>query len=293
MSKSISSKKSVLLTLIVLGSAAIAAAQVPEPVASTSPEVVVAQEQEKPVRKPSRRPPPGRVTVIPSRYPVAPQVVTIIHRLSGVKVLRFLLRQSGQNGIVETIDPDTVDGDAHASIIAGWALDDGKTITARLPQAAAEIEIREFEGPLTDPKAAFLARTPFTLMRPRVEPDLTVVTRDGRKLKARLIGLDAATGLSVMQIGGTLAALSPQPQITTLTDGQAVQIFAPERTKPEGEASVLNTYVTVGKIDATISRMNQEGSEYFDKFVVRGAEFSPDAIGGVACDPSGNTLGIV
>src|SRR5262249_49793218 len=284
MSKSISSKNSLLLTLILLGWAGIAAAQVPDPVASTPQPAVVAQEQEKPVRKPSRRPPPGRVTVIPSRYPVAPQVVTIIHRLSGVKVLRFLLRQSGQNGIVETIDPDTVDGDAHASIIAGWALDDGKTITARLPQAAAEIEIREFEGPLTDPKTAILTGTPFTLMRPRVEPDLTVVTREGRKLKARLIGLDAATGLSVMQIAGTLAQMSPQPQITTtLVDGQAVQIFAPEPTKPECEAPALNTYVTVGKIDATISRMNQEGSEYFDKFVVRGAEFSPDAIGGVAC----------
>src|SRR3954469_16518221 len=77
--------------------------------------------QEKSARPAKRMQLPARVTVIPSQPPIQPQVVTIIHRLSGVKVLRMLLRQTGST-VVETIDPQTITSDAHASIIAGWAL---------------------------------------------------------------------------------------------------------------------------------------------------------------------------
>lgn len=292
--------KRVLITII--GSSMVAAmsvgavvAQTPEPAsAATAVQSTTQSSQpEKQARKQPRRPPAGRVTVVPSQDTVAPQVVTIIHRLSGVKILRFLLRQSAQSGIVETIDPDTLNNDAHASIIAGWALDDGKTIAARLPQAAAEIEIKQFEGPFGDKQAEIFATTPFAFARRTVEPDLTVVTRDGRKLKARLVGLDAETGLSIMQVAVALAPLPQQTAARGLAEGQTVQIFAPEPTKPEGEAGTLNTYVRIGKIDATVAKVWPDATDLFDKLIVRGAQFSPDTIGGVACDPSGNTLGIV
>ena len=281
-----------MITLFAI-TAGVAAAQSVEPDKTARPATAApaqSPEPDKATRKPSRR--PGRVTVVRSQTEVAPQVVTVIHRLSGVKILRLLLRQSGANGVVETIDPETVNNDAHASIIAGWALDDGKTIAARLPQAAAEIEIREFEGPLAEQKLAPFGKTPFSLVRPAVEPDLTVVTRDGRTLKARLIGLDAETGLSVMQVAGALTSWPAQTPSTSLVEGQAVQIFAPEPTKAEGEGSAFNTFVKVGKIDATLSKIDQESSGVFDKLIVSG-QFPPDAVGGVACDAQGNTLGIV
>jgi serine protease Do len=268
------------------------AAQIPQqPITAGTPAPAVASEQEKTARKPPRR--PGRVTVIRNQAGVAPQVVTIIHRLSGVKILRLLLRQAVANGVVETIDPETVNNDAHASIIAGWAMDDGKTIAARLPQAAAEIEIKEFEGPLTDQNWMAFEKAPFSFVRPAVEPDLTVVTRDGRTLKARLIGLDAETGLSVMQVAGVLTKLPKQLPITSLVEGQAVEIFAPEPTKSEGEGPTFTTFVRVGKIDATVSKLNELSSGVFEKFIVRGPLFSSDTVGGVACDAQGNTLGIV
>src|SRR6266508_65869 len=94
---------------------------------------------------------PSRVTVIAGQSQVAPQVVTIVHRLSGVKMLRYLLRQRTEGDQVFTIDPDAISNDAHASIIAGWALDDGKTIAARLPQAGAEIEFGQFPMSLFEP----------------------------------------------------------------------------------------------------------------------------------------------
>jgi S1-C subfamily serine protease len=296
MSKRVSFRASGLLMLALFVLAGVAVAQTPEPNTSTTPRLVPAQspDQEKASRKPTRRPTPsGRVTVIPSQSPIAPQVVTVIHRLSGVKILRFLLRQAGQNGVVETFDPETINNDAHASIIAGWAMDDGKTIAARLPQAAAEIESKEFEGPFAAHKSAFLATTPFSFIRPSVEPDLTVVTSDGRKLRARLIGLDAETGLSVMQVTGTLAPLPPQAPMMALAEGQMLQIFAPAPIKSGGEGPSFNTFVRVGKMDATVFKVNQETLGSFEKLIVQGPQLSPDVIGGVACDPSGNTVGIV
>src|SRR5262249_70322 len=113
------------------------------------------QEQERATkRRPRRIPsPPARVTVIPSDPPIVPQVVTVVHRLSGVKVLRLLLSQGGETGGIETIDPETITNDAHASIIAGLVLDDGKTIAVRLPQAAAEMEFPKFDSSLPEEKA--------------------------------------------------------------------------------------------------------------------------------------------
>jgi len=251
-------------------------------------------EAEKNSRKPARRPtPPGRVTVVPSQVKVAPQVVTVIHRLSGVKVLRFLLRQAGENGVLETIDPETVNKDAHASIIAGWALDDGKTIAARLPQAAAELEVTNFEGAFGEQKSGAFATTPFSFLRSSVDPNLTVVTRDGKQLKARLIGLDAETGLSVMQVLGAFAPVPAQTPIKWPTEGATVQIFAPEPIKPEGEGPSFHTFVRVGKVDAEVSKIKREPEGTLDKLIVQGTQLSPDVIGGVACDSSGNTLGIV
>src|SRR6266446_4249148 len=99
-------------------------------------------------------------------------------------MLRFLLRQEGDRGTLFTIDRDSITSDAHASIIAGWALDDGKTIVARLPQAGAEIEFTQFpQGPMTrseltglaaEAKAAGAATPPPV---PGAEADLTVITR--------------------------------------------------------------------------------------------------------------------
>jgi S1-C subfamily serine protease len=263
---------------------------------STPVQTPEAAGQDKLPRRPGKRvpQPPALVTVIPSEPPTQPQVVTIIHRLSGVKVLRMLLRQAG-GGVVETIDPQTITSDAHASIIAGWALEDGKTIAARLPQAAAEFEVTEFMGFLPDQKLRVAGNGPFPFVRTRVEPDLTVVTADGRKLRARLVGLDAETGLSVLQVVGASApaVAASVPATSNLVLGQAVEIFAPEPARPEGEASTRITFVKVGKFAATVSNPVKINSGFTEKLTLRSAKLSPDLIGGVVCDSSGATVGIV
>ncbi len=247
-------------------------------------------------RRPPRRAstPPATVTVVADQTRVAPQVVTIVHRLSGVKMLRFLLRQGGEPGTVYTIDPEAISSDAHASIIAGWALADGKTIAVRLPQAGAELE---FAQALFMPPEFPGALSPTTTARsfpvPRTEPDLTVITRDGRKLRARYIGLDGETGLSVLQVNVVVMPAAAEETVGALAQGQAVQIFAPERTTPEGEGSARNIYVKVGEVDTKIAALAHSSAGKLQGLTVRGARLSPLVIGGVACDEAGNTLGIV
>jgi S1-C subfamily serine protease len=238
---------------------------------------------------------PAKVTVISDQTKVAPQVVTIVHRLNGFKMLRFLLRQGGEPGTVYTIDPEAISNDAHASIIAGWALNDGKTIAARLPQADAEIESAQFPFASAElmgqlPGAA-TARPP--MGAPRNEPDVTVITRDGRKLRARYVGLDAQTGLSVLQVNG---AVTPSPTVETakqLIEGQRVQLFAPEQTTPDGEAVPGITYVRIGEMDAKVANLTSSSPGKVQRFTVSGAKLSSVLIGGIACDEAGNTLGIV
>lgn len=238
--------------------------------------------------------PPATVTVVADQTKVAPQVVTIVHRLTGVKMLRFLLRQGGESGTVYTIDPEAISSDAHASIIAGWVLGDGKTIAARLPQAGAELEFGE--SPFASAELmSGLSRstTPRPLVRPRAEPDLTVITRDGRKLRARYIGLDGETGLSVLQVGGPVMPQPAEEAAKALVEGQGIQIFAPERTTPEGETSSRIIYVKVGEVDANITDVANTNAGKRMGLTARGAKLSPLVIGGVACDKAGNTLGIV
>lgn len=279
-----------MMTLPVAGRAqtvAPAASTVVQTPATTAPATTPERAQP---RRPARRPPtmPATVTVVADQARVAPQVVTIVHRLTGVKMLRFLLRQGDEPGTVYTIDTDDIANDAHASIIAGWALDDGKTIAVRLPQAGAELE---FERALIMPRGAITA-APNPFPGPRAEPDLTVITRDGRKLRARYVGLDAETGLSVLQVNGVVMPPAAVELARELAQGQGVLIFAPERTTSEGEASTRNIYVKVGEVDTKISTLTSIGGT-LQKLTVRGANLSPLVIGGVACDEAGKTLGIV
>src|SRR5437660_3743575 len=283
----------IVSALLVLPSASLAQSSA---AAAQTPSSAQAPEKTQP-RRPTKRAmtPPARVTVIAGQSQQAPQVVTIVHRLTGMKMLRYLLRQGHEGDQVFTIAPEAISNDAHASIIAGWALDDGKTIAARLPQAVAEIEITQITETRAQSQARAATPSPFTIARPRLEPDLTVITGNGQKFRAQLIGLDGETGLSVLQVIGILPP-APAIKANELTTGQGIQIFAPEPLPREAETlSPLsrNTYVKLGTIDAIIATLAQPGSNPPDKLTVRGAKFSSEAVGGIACDRLGNTLGIV
>src|SRR5437016_792361 len=286
----------IVSALVVLHGASLA--QSSAATAATAPQTsssAQAPEKTQP-RRPTKRAttPPAKVTVIAGQSQGAPQVVTIVHRLTGVKMLRYLLRQGNEGDQIFTIDPEAISNDAHASIIAGWALDDGKTIAARLPQAGAEIEFGQFPlSPFEPGKLSGAATTRPPLVQARTEPDLTVITNDGRRLRARYIGLDGQTGLSVLQVNGMVTPTLVQTAVKQLAEGQQVQLFAPERTASEGEATSQIIYVKVAVTAAKISNVARTTAGGVEKLTVWSANLSPVILGGVACDEAGNTLGIV
>ena len=244
-------------------------------------------------RRPTTAMRQARVKMVTDQQPVAPQIVTVVHRLNGLTVLRTVLRKSGEPGTV-TINPEAIKNDAHASIIAGLALGDGRTVLARLPQVAAEMEV--YRSTVVVPQTpkpndenndnahATARRTP---PPPRIQPDLTVMTQDGRTFRARYVGIDGQTGLSVLQVTTQLTDVS-DTMARKMSEGQTVNVFAPEQVSSDIPSQIL---VRMGKTDAKIAKAKIKAET--ERATLRAPKLSPNVLGGVACDQAGQTLGII
>jgi len=81
-----------------------------------------------------------------------------------------------------------------------------------------------------------------------------------------------------------------EEQQKKLVEGQLVQLFSPQRTTPDGEPASRVIYVRMGKVEAKITKASLGK---LDRLTVKAAKLTPVMVGGVACDESGNTLGIV
>src|SRR5215203_6394250 len=85
--------------------------------------VAVAQTPAPSPKKPV--PPPKAASA--DKAPIAPQVVTIIHRLNGLKMFRLLLRSEQQMRSIEALDSAfSLMDDVHTNVIAGLTMDDGE-----------------------------------------------------------------------------------------------------------------------------------------------------------------------
>src|SRR5207245_8962892 len=108
------------------------------------------------------------------------------------------------------------------------AREDGATSWARLPQGAAEMEVPRVsvvppENP-NDPAANALRRLPRI---PRMQPDLTVMTQDGRTFRARYVGIDGQTGLSLLQLTEPATTVAANAATRKIAQGEQVQLVAP------------------------------------------------------------------
>ena len=119
-----------LFTVLILGGLFCfqAASQTPAP---------LAQEKEKEKHKASGR---RANPVIVQGEDISPQIVTILHRLNGLKIMRLLGRSNEELSSIANLDEAfKITREVHTNVIAGLALDDGETIAAWLPEAAAEM----------------------------------------------------------------------------------------------------------------------------------------------------------
>ena len=219
----------------------------------------------------------------------APQVVTIVHRLNGLKMFRMLLRSQQQVQAVTNLDSGfNLTDDVHANVIAGLAMDDGETIAAWLPEANLEFAPSGFTNSFGQ------SQIPDFKFRLSDPPDVSVFGPDGKQLPAKYVGFDATTGLSILRLNQK-NSLPPAPaRDEPVSVGENVVLFGPEPAP--NTTSLLdnnNLYVRVGSIDGQIHSVLPAPTGEVARLRVSAPKLSQANIGGVALNEAGETVGIV
>lgn len=233
-----------------------------------------------PAQPPKKTAPPSQVS--PREKKTAPQVVTIVHRLNGLKMFRLLMRARQEAQAVARLDSAfNLKDDVHANVIAGVAMDDGETIAAWLPEADIELG---FFGFTSTPGSGFGAFEP---------PDVTVIGSEGKQLLAKYVGLDAVTGLSILKLTDKNPAVAGAIQDEPVDVGVNVRLFGPEPVS--GQRGLLNSslYVRIGATEGRVFDVRRAPTGGIARFKVSSPRLSQAIVGGVAISDAGETLGIV
>ena len=273
---------------------------------------------------PSPSPEPGKIKitsavtpVILENKPAAPQVVTILHSLNGLKVFRLLIRSQEQVEAIAKLDQAfKIAGEVHTNVIAGLALDDGHTIAAWLPEAEAEMPppaLGFAPRPPLPPKPSTAApsakgQTPPPPMAPMaiagvpainipgslLEPaDLRVITRDGKRIMGRYIGLDGLTGLSLITLTNGSLPQIVDSKVESIVVGQLLRVIGPQPAPRSETGAKTAMYVRIGETDAMVIDVSRSPSGGIARVKIKSAKLSPTNIGGIAINDAGETLGIV
>lgn len=273
---------------------------------------------------PSPSPKPGKTPaativrpVILENKPAAPQVVTILHSLNGLKVFRLLIRSQEQVEAIAKLDQAfKIAGEVHTNVIAGLALDDGHTIAAWLPEAEAEMpppaiyfaprvpvppqsastaapaaknQSPPGMGPMANPGVPAIT-IPGNLLEPA---DLRVITRDGKRIMGRYVGLDGLTGLSLITLTNGSLPQTVDSKEETITVGQRLRVIGPQPA-PRSEMSARTPmYVRIGETEAMVINVSRSPSGGVARVKIKSVKLSPANIGGIAINDAGETLGIV
>ena len=248
-----------------------------------------------PAPPPQERPSARPTTPAPSQKTTAPQVVTVLHRLNGLELFRIMLRdEQGIEAIANFDEAFRLNADVHTNVIAGLALEDGETIAVWLPEAEFEFPVG-FPAPRTTVPSTPAPPPRFSLNRSVfASPDLTVIDSTGKKMTARFVGVDGATGLSILKLSGKIPA--PPPPLkdgSWIGVGEGVRLLGPEPVPPK-KFGYAGVYVRMGESAGTISNVTQAPSGGVARFKARAFKLlSPANVGAVAVNDSGETLGII
>ena len=251
-----------------------------------------------PAQAPAAPTPPARA--VPARRATAPvvvprEVVTVVHRLSGWKLLAWLAT-SGPPALELAEWPSL--SDAHTNIVAGYVYDDGRRVVARLPQA--EVEFEAFNVPAT----------PLPFFAPaqnqgQAEPEYLLVTSEGKRVAAKFVGLDSSTGLALLEADERLLAGAPTGDAGDTDDptvGQRVRLYAPipavapaapaARPAPPQQPEPGYVYLSIDRKEGRLTRLYRTPSGTLSSVIVS-ANLSPAWVGAVAANELGEVVGIV
>lgn len=265
-------------------------------------------------RKASTSPDAGRVIL--ENKPAAPQVVTILHSLNGLKVVRLLIRSQEQVEAIAKLDPAfDMAGEVHTNVIAGLALGDGHTIAAWLPEAEAEMPFPAVQfaprvpaPPQTSAPGAPMKSQPAQARAPMAIPgfptisipggllepaDLRVITRDGKRIMGRYVGLDGLTGVSLISLANGGLPQSVDSKDENISVGQQLRVIGPQPAPHSETGARTPMYVRIGETGAVVINVNRSPSGSIARVKIKSAKLTPANIGGIAINEAGETLGIV
>ena len=251
-----------------------------------------------PAPSPKKPAPAVRTARYGDKAPASPQVVTIIHRLNGLKMFRLLARSQDQVQAISSLDWSfNLMDDVHTNVIAGLALDDGETIAAWLPEAEVEFGPVPVPAPAAPeppkaPKAPVLAFPPIS-NNLFDTPDITVIGSDGRRLAAKYIGFDAVTGLSILRLTKKNAVAAGAFKDEPVNTGDTVLLYQPEPVQGTRPLLRPGLYARMAAIEARIQTVLPAPSGGIARLKVSAPKLSQANIGGVAINQAGEPLGIV
>lgn len=313
----------ILSSVLAIPLAAQTMVETPASPAPTQPNKVVIQKKINPA--PRVNPVRVRPLVIQNEA-TAPQVVTILHKLNGLKLFRMLLRSNELAAIAQVDKEFQVENEIHTNVIAGLALDDGRTIAVWLPEAEAEMPPPPFpyapDAPSVPPTfqapatpAAKDMPAPIAGLPPKMpmaiagypsvpfpgmfQPaDLKVVTREGKRLVARYVGLDGQTGLSVITLINSSLPELVETKEEVINVGQHLRLIGPEpASEARANANSPNAnsamYVRIGETEATVVKVSRAPSGTIQRVRIKSGQLTPANMGGIAINDAGQTLGIV
>ena len=254
--------------------------------------------------------------VILENKPTAPQVVTILHSLNGLKVIRLLISREQVEAIAKLDEAFKIAGEVHTNVIAGLALDDGHTVAAWLPEAEAEMpppatlfapRAPAFPQPAStaapsgkgqpQPGMAPMALPAFPAINipgNLLEPaDLRVITRDGKRIMGRYVGLDGLTGLSLITLTTGNLPQSVDSKEESITVGQRLRVIGPQPAPRSEVGARTPMYVRIGETEAMVVNVTRSPSGGVARVRIKSLKLSPANIGGIAINDAGETLGIV
>jgi S1-C subfamily serine protease len=250
-----------------------------------APQAPTASTPNAPQTRPAQ-PVPGAAPQAPLA-PVTPrQVVTVVHRLSGWKLLAWLAA-NGPPAL--ELDEFPSMADAHTNIVAGYVCDDGRTVVVRLPQAEAELE----SFPVPSPQPGLFATSGFG---ERDVAEFTLVTSDGKRVGAKFVGLDSSTGLSLLEAAEQVlsaAAIGVEGDTEDPTVGQRVRLYAPAPVaKPAPQPGVGYIYLSIDQKEGRLTEVRRSPSGKPVRVVAR-ANVTPEWTGAIAANELGEVVGIV
>ena len=266
----------------------------------------VATMAQAPAQPPRKSAPASRVSQRGDKQNT-PQVVTIVHRLNGLKLFRVLLRSEQQAMALAGLDSDfKLLEDVHTNVIAGVAMDDGQTIAAWLPEADIELGPSDYQG--STPEVPAVPAVPGVPSVPSgtpvspwdgvrgsffAPPDVTVIGADGKQVVAKYVGFDAVTGLSILKLTDNSLPAAGTIKDEKVADGESVRLLGPEPVS--GQRGLLNSslYVRIGATEGRVFDVRRAPTGGIARFKVMSPRLSQAIIGGVAVNAAGETVGIV